>query len=168
MIQETNINLKLFSLINLEQNNYTKPNVNNMPLPPQNMFINQQNTQSNTNITNTNTNIQSKSIIDIPKAPQLFLNSSELIARKSALNKITISDNKVITTNEIASISLSDIKNQLKRVDTDERCLLTHLKKEHEDNISNIDNKVLPIKKKKKKVKIDLEKEFDELVNNNS
>jgi hypothetical protein len=42
------------------------------------------------------------------------------------------------------------------------------LKKEHEDNISNIDNKVLPIKKKKKNVKIDLEKEFDELVNNNS
>jgi hypothetical protein len=164
MIQETNINLKLFSLVNLEQNNYTKSNI---ILPPQNLFTNTHtNTHTNNHIhahTHAQINAPTKSI-DLQKGPQLFLNPSELIARKSTLNKITLSDNKIISTNEIDEII--DIKNQLKRVDTDERSLLKHLKKEHNEHNDNI--VIVPIKKKKKKVKIDLEKEFNELSNNNS
>ena len=144
-----------------------------MLLPPQNLLTNI-NTNSHTNI---QINVPTKPI-DLQKGPQLFLNPSELIARKSTLNKITLLDNKVISTNEIDEII--DIKNQLKKVDTDERSLLTHLKKEQctFDNISTINTNIITEntnlsinkKKKKKKIKvnIDLEKEFNELVSNNS
>jgi len=191
MIQEKTIDLKLFSLnqtditnTNTNSNTNTNTNTNTNILgissrPPQNLINDSYTNMSNIpNIPNIS-NIQNKNY-ELVKAPMLQIDASQLLARKSTLNKITFSDNKVISTNQVDEII--DIKNQLKRVETDERSLMSHLKKEHDDSkiLESINtNSKIKMKKKNKKKKltinqddkteleIDLEKEFNELVNNN-
>jgi hypothetical protein len=90
------------------------------------------------------------------------LNPDELLNKKKTLNKISVKETKEIKEDEDEKNipEYMEQKNKLKKVETDEKCLLNILKKEHEDKVLS-DEK--PIDKEEKENN-DLEKELEELL----